>query len=233
MRHVTMTAMGFHLNCVLALEDSVLPLYDRVIPGGSAYVLRTGDSGGSALPEGWVLPAPWELENATANRVVPDHKGLTPPAPDAWRAAAGVPADLGPLDALDAFDDTDFLLGSFLSLAAPVVVLSDSTFGGALFHEHAAAFRAGGLVAACGVDHDEGRAFRLEDGIFHAVAPASVDPVAECAGHLHEGLRGAGLFSGYLPRTANHEGRPYREVCSGPLPHVDPAWRRHFPVLDR
>ena len=221
-----MGPMGFHLNCALTLEDCVLPLYDLVIPGGSAYVLRTGDP---ALPEGRVLPAPWELAHtATGGRVVFDEQRLRPPAPDAWRAAAGVPADPDPLDA---FDDVDFQLGSFLSLAAPVVLITDHTFGGELFDEHAAAFRAGSLVAACGVDHDEDKAFRLEGGTFHPVDPASAHPVAECARHLHETLGGADLFSGYLPRTANHEGRPYEDVRTGPLPPVDPAWQRHFPLL--
>ncbi|MFJ7625950.1 hypothetical protein ACIQZN_05605 [Streptomyces sp. NPDC097595] len=217
--------MGFHLNCVLALDASVLPLYDLVIPGGSAYAPRTGDP---ALPEGWVLPAPWELEHAVSGLAYEGQR-LAPPALDAWRDAAGVPAKPDPLDA---FDYTDLALGSFLSLAAPVVVISDSTFGGQLLYEYAAAFREGRLVAACGVDPDEGKAFRLDGGVFRAADPASVAPVTECAGQVHDGLRGADLFRGYLPRNANHEGRRRHEAWSGPMPSVDPAWHTHFPLLD-
>ncbi|MGQ4487900.1 hypothetical protein ACN6LM_005114 [Streptomyces sp. SAS_281] len=218
--------MGFHLNCVLTLDAHALPLYDLVIPGGSAYAPRTGDP---ALPEGWVLPAPWELAHAVSGLGY-DPRGLTPPALDAWREAAGVPAMPDPLDA---FDDTELLLGSFLSLAAPVVVISDSTFGGELLHEYAAAFREGRLVAACGTDPDEGQAFRLDGGVFRAADPTSVSPVTECAGQLHDGLRGADFFRGYLPRNANHEGRRHREPWAGPVPYVRPGWRPHFPVLSR
>ncbi|QLH21915.1 hypothetical protein [Streptomyces sp. Rer75] len=50
--------MGFDLNCVFTLDNNVFPLFDRVIPGGSGHALRTG---GSDLPDGWVLPNPWEL----------------------------------------------------------------------------------------------------------------------------------------------------------------------------
>lgn len=256
--------MGFHLNCVLALDARVLALYELAIPGGSAYVPRTGSApasappgprtgsapasappgprtgstpapsgprtdGTPALPEGWVLPAPWELAHSVG-RLVYDPAGITPADLDGWRAAAGVPSRSDPLDA---FDDDDFLLGSFLSLAAPVVVISDSTFGGQLLHEYAAAFREGGLVAACGVDHDEGRAFRLADGAFRPADPVSVRPVAESVGHLHDGLRGADLFQGYLPRNANHEGRRHRETAAGPVPYVRADWRDRFPVLRR
>ncbi|MEV5602958.1 hypothetical protein AB0L33_16105 [Streptomyces sp. NPDC052299] len=247
--------MGFHLNCVLALDARVLALYELAIPGGSAYVPRTdstpasappgprtgsapapappgprtGGNSAPALPEGWVLPAPWELAHSVG-RLVYDPAGITPADLDGWRAAAGVPSRSDPLDA---FDDDDFLLGSFLSLAAPVVVISDSTFGGQLLHEYAAAFREGALVAACGVDHDEGRAFRLADGAFGPADPVSVRPVAESVGHLHDGLRGADLFQGYLPRNANHEGRRHRETAAGPVPYVRADWRDRFPVLRR
>ncbi|WP_405936922.1 hypothetical protein OG338_09630 [Streptomyces sp. NBC_00726] len=44
-------------------------------------------------------------------------------------------------DPLDASDDTGLALGSFLSLAAPAVVISDSTFGGQqLLYEYAGRF---------------------------------------------------------------------------------------------
>ncbi|MGC5412838.1 hypothetical protein ACPXCX_55670, partial [Streptomyces sp. DT225] len=80
--------MGFHLNCVLALDAGVLPLYDLAIPGGSVCVPRTGDAPG--LPVGWALPAPWELEHSV-RRLVYDRGGLTPHDLRAWRVAAGAP----------------------------------------------------------------------------------------------------------------------------------------------
>ncbi|MBA9002106.1 MULTISPECIES: hypothetical protein [Thermomonospora] len=217
--------MGFDLYGVLTLDEGVLGLFERVIPGGSRYALPVG---GSGWPDGWVLPVPWELEYGTGGRpaMVPD--ALEPADEDVWRAAAGVPAGADPLDA---FDEIDFALVSLLSLAAPVVLIDDSTFGGVLGHEHAVLGVNGRIEAAYGVDFLGGRAFVLEAGGYREADPAEVAPAAQCAERLDDRLRGRFLFDGYLPRSPNREGPPSRAPWSGPTPEVDPAWRRHFPVL--
>jgi hypothetical protein len=217
--------VGFDLNCVFSLDDSVLALFDRVAPGGSGHALRTG---GGGLPEGWVLPTPWELEYGTGGETAMSPGALDVVEFDAWRAAAGIP---GEQDPLGAFDDTDLRLGSLLSLAAPVVLVSDSTFGGVLGHEYAALWLGGELIAASGVDYLHNTAFSLDGGTYRAVDPATVDPTTQCAQLLDSRFSGRSLYDGYLPREAHREGAPCREAWSGPEPRIDSAWRRHFPVL--
>jgi hypothetical protein len=218
--------VGFDLNCVFTLDATLFALYDQVIPGGSGYVLRTS---GRGWPDGWVLPVPWELEHGTGGEVAMRPETLRTADLDAWRVAAGVSAEPDPLDA---FDDLDHRLGSFLSLAAPVVLISDCTFGGVIAWEHAALFVSGGLQAAYGVDHLENTAFALEGDSFRTVEPAVADsPTTRCAEPLDDRFRGRFLFAGYLPREARRYGPPCRKAWSGPGPSVGPDWLRHFPVL--
>lgn len=226
--------VGFHLDCVLTFDRSVLALYDRVVEGGSAWATPVE---GPGLPSGWVLPMPWALEYELGNRIRAVAELLDPATADAWRLAAGIPADADPLDA---FDDTDFHVASLLSLAAPpdsgVVCLSDETFGGVLFHENAAAFIAGQLRAACGIrfgDRRRGepdRAFELHDGTYREADPAAVSPVADCAAVIDERFRGAFLFDGYLPRDAI----PHDERMPAPAQPLGPVtgdWATFFPIL--
>lgn len=217
--------MGFDLSCVLTLDSAVFALFDTVIPGGSGHALRTR---GPGLPEGWVLPDPWELEDGVDGRLAVDSFALEPADPSAWRVAAGVPSDSDPLEA---FDELDFRLGSFLSLAEPVLLISDSTFGGVLGHEHAALFVGGELIAAYGVNFLAETAFELAAGAFHSVPPGSVAPVVQCAEVMDGRFRGRSLFRGYLPREAHRVGGPCREPGPSVPPPIASAWRRHFPVL--
>ncbi|MBO8191777.1 hypothetical protein ITI46_08800 [Streptomyces oryzae] len=217
--------MGFDLAGVFTLDAEVFALFDVVIPGGSGHALQTR---GSGLPDGWLLPDPWELEYGTGGRLAVDEAALQPADPDAWRVAAAVP---GEADPLDAFDASDHRLGSFLSLAAPVLLVSDSTFGGVLGHEHAALFVNGELLTARGVDHHARVAFRWEDGAFSTVRHGGISPVAECAAVLDGRFRGRCLFDGYLPREAHREGSACRQAWSGTAPRVDAVWHRHFPGL--
>lgn len=218
--------MGFHLNCVFTLDMRVFGLYDTMIPGGSAYVLPAVKKG---WPDGWILPLPWYLEYGVDGRVVMDPAALEPNDLDAWRAAADIPAEPDPLGA---FCDDDHLLGSVLSLAAPVMLIGDETFGGVLHHEYAAVFKRGMLVAASGIDQYRHTASQLKDGTFHAADPPMIDPTAQCAEILHDRFRDGFFYDGYLPRAANQEGiHPLRAPWSGPAPSVDPAWAQHFPIL--
>jgi len=217
--------MGFDLTGVFTLETEVFALFDMVIPGGSGHVLRTR---GSGLPDGWLLPDPWELEYGTDGRLAVNESALSPADPDAWRVAAAVP---GEADPLDAFDASDYRLGSFLSLAAPVLLVSDSTFGGVLSHEHAALFVNGELLTARGVNHHARVGFRWDDGSFSTMPHEEVSPVTECATVLDGRFRGRCLFDGYLPREAHREGSGCRQVWSGAAPRVDAVWRHHFPAL--
>ncbi|MBB2909662.1 hypothetical protein FHS43_000908 [Streptosporangium becharense] len=230
--------MGFQLSCYFTLDAGVLPLFERVIPGGSRFVIPVG---GDGLPAGWVLPTPWRLEYdlggtpAMAGDVVDDA------AVDAWRKAAGVP---GTPDPLDAFDDLDLQLASLLSLAAPsgVVVIDDDTFGGLRFNEYAAVCVSGRLRAAGGIDFADGgrgagRAFELRDGAYHPVTPAEADPVTRCAAVLDRRFAGVSLFEGYLPRNAEpgfHRDR--LPPADGPLrlpPGTVEEWGPYFPLLTR
>jgi hypothetical protein len=217
--------MGFDLNCVFTLDAEVFTLFDTVIPGGSGHALRTRAPG---LPDGWVLPDPWELEYGTDGQLTVAASVLEPAEPSAWRAAAAVPSEADPLEA---FTETDFRLGSFLSLAAPALLISDSTFGGVLGHEYAALFVDGRLTAACGVDHIAGTAFRLDDDVHRTASPEAVAPVAQCAAALDIRFDGRCLFEGYLPREAHREGAPCRKTWPVAAPRTAGAWHRHFPSL--
>ncbi|WP_017592848.1 hypothetical protein [Nocardiopsis potens] len=217
--------MGFDLSCVLTLDSDVPALFDVVIPGGSGHALRVG---GPGWPRGWVLPSPWELEYGTGGALAVAQGALDVADPGAWRAAAGIPAAPDPLDA---FDETDLRLASLLSLAAPVVLIEDSTFGGALSHEYAALCAGGVLRAACGVDFPNGRAFVLEAGAYREAPPAEVSPISDCARLLDRSFGTRSLLNGYLPREAHREGAPCREAWTEPAPSPAPEWRWHFPVL--
>ena len=215
--------VGFDLNCVFTLDTTVFALFDRVIPGGSGYALATG---GGGWPDGWVLPAPWELEFGTDGERAMDTGVLEPPDPGAWRAMAGIPEEPVPFNA---FVPTDFQLGALLSLAAPVVLIDDDTFGGVLCHEYAACFEKGELAAAYGIDFLDHTAFELDAGAYRAVEPGDVSPATQCLERLDARFAGRFLFDGYLPRDAHRDGPPCREAWTGPAPSLDPAWRRHFP----
>ncbi|MGP3974134.1 hypothetical protein ACTWQF_08815 [Streptomyces sp. 8N114] len=217
--------MGFDLNCVFTLDANVFSLFDTVIPGGSGHALRTC---GPGLPDGWVLPDPWELEYGVDGQLTASPSALEPADLGAWRAAAAIPSEADPLDA---FDETDFRLGSFLSLAAPVLLISDSTFGGVLGHEHAALLVNGRLIAACGVNYIAKAAFRLDDGIYNTVPPEEIAPVTQCAAALDIRFSGRCLFDGYLPREAHREGDPCRKTWSTAAPRIADGWHRHFPFL--
>ncbi|OEV05050.1 hypothetical protein [Streptomyces oceani] len=218
--------MGFDLNCVLTLHDDVLPLYDLLVPGGSGHALRTS---GPGLPDAWALPNPWELECGTDGAYALRPGALAPADLDAWRADARIPEEPDPLDA---FDTDDLLLGSLLSLGAPVLLLNDRTFGGVLGHEYAALLAGGELLAAHGVDFGKRTAFALEDsGGYRTTDPATAAPTTRCAELLDDRFRGRFLFDGYLPRAAHREGDPCRAAHEGPQPDVDPSWARHFPPL--
>ncbi|MGI5347397.1 hypothetical protein ACQEU8_04295 [Streptomyces sp. CA-250714] len=217
--------MGFDLAGVFTLDADVFALFDVVIPGGSGHALRTR---GNGLPDGWVLPDPWQLAYGTNGRLAVNESALKPADPGAWRVAAAVP---GEPDPLDAFDASDYHLGSFLSLAAPVLLVSDSTFGGVLGHEHAALFMNGELLTARGVDYLARAAFRWDDGAFSAVPHEGISPVTECATVIDGRFRERCLFEGYLPREAHREGSACRPAWSGAAPRVDATWRRHFPAL--
>ncbi|GAA4627538.1 hypothetical protein GCM10023196_040140 [Actinoallomurus vinaceus] len=230
--------MGFDLNCYLTIDARVLPLYDRVIPGGAAYAIPAR---GRGLPAGWVLPVPWRLEYALDNAVTMVEDVIETGAVDEWRATAGVPRTPDPLDA---FDDLDLQLTSLLSLASAsgVMVINDRTFGGLRINEYAAVCVAGRLRAAYGIDYGDadrspGRAFELRDGAYRPVDSAQVDPVAQCAAVLDPRFTGAFLFDGYLPREAEPTAprrRPY-EAGGSPAIRRDLAheWAAYFPVLAR
>jgi hypothetical protein len=217
--------VGFDLRCVFSLDTSVFALFDKVIPGGSGYALETH---GVGLPDGWVLPVPWELEYGVGGELGMAEEMLRPADLTAWRGAAGVPDEPDPLDA---FDDTDLRLGSLLSLAAPAMLVNDVTVGGVLGWEYAALFVGGRLLAAYGIDFPEKAAFELDSGTYRAVDPAGVAPTTRCAELLDTRFRGRFLFDGYLPREAKRYGSPHRPAWSGPAPRIDPAWRRLFPLL--
>jgi hypothetical protein len=217
--------MGFDLRCVFTVDADVFALFDKVIPGGSGYALRTG---GKRWPDGWVLPVPWELEDGLDGKLAMVPGALEPTNPDAWRAAAGIP---GEPDPLGAFDDPDLQLGSLLSLAAPVVVIDDSSFGGILGHEFAALFVDGELLTAYGVDYLGNRAFELNAGTYHAVDAATVEPTTQCAELIDSRFSGRLLYGGYLPREARRDGSPCRETGSDPVPSISAAWREHFQVF--
>lgn len=215
--------VGFDLECVFTLDSAVLALYERVIPGGSGHALRTG---GQGWPDGWVLPAPWELEHGVGGTLRMDPAVLEPANPRDWKAAAGVPDEPDPLEA---FEELDLRLGSFPSLAPGVI--SDHTSGGVLAWEYAALWANGELLAAAGVDPDADSAFELDAGDYRPAKPASTTPTDTCAVLLDERFRWRSLFDGYLPREAHREGPACRDVWSGPMPWVHPDWRARFPAL--
>lgn len=228
--------MGFELSCFFAVDSEVLPLYERLIPGGSAWVVPTHDDG---LPDGWVLPVPWDLELTLDGAVKETEQWVESTAIDAWRLAAGIPGEPDPLNALD---HSILRCASLLSLATPhgVVYIDDRTFGGVLINEYAAVCVAGRLHAAYGIDFgdphlDDARAFELRDGRYHDTDADELEPVADCAAILDQRFSDAFLFDGYLPRDA------FSQTFSDPGPRVtaqptlDPglvnAWAPYFPIL--
>ena len=235
--------MGFDLDGLFAVDEGVLALFDRVIPGGARFALRTRRAGGrGGLPEGLLLPWPDTIGHALDGALREAAGWTAPEHEDEWRAAAGLPEN-------DAFEDTfparELRLVSLLSLAAPagVVMVDDRTFGGFLVQEFAAVCVAGRLRAAEAIEHggvreDGTRARALVDGRYETVAPGTVDPVARCAAVLHPAFTGAFLFDGYLPRDAYGALEGGRGPRPRPLPplRVDERlraeWSRFFPVLD-
>lgn len=228
--------MGFHLHGLLTVDREAIALYERLIPGGSAWAVPTA---GEGLPSAWVLPEPVHLDEGLGNTATMAENWFDDEADAAWRASADVPAEDAPLDALDVID---LRLASLLSLAAPsgVVYLGDSTFGGVLDVEYAAAFRAGRLRAAAGINHghpdrDDGLAFELRDGVYVQVKPEEVSPIADCAAMLDARFGGASLFEGYLPRSVYPKTlEPPGEVITDTpavQPEVVEAWSAYFPLL--
>lgn len=239
--------MGFRLHGLLTVDRGAIALYERLIPGGSAWVVPvTGDG----LPDAWVLPEPAHVDDGLGNAATMAAGWFADEADAAWRAAAGVPAGDAPVDALDV---VDLRLASLLSLAAPagVVYLADSTFGGVLDLEYAAAFQAGVLRAAAGIRHgspakdgatqdgataqDVGLAFELRDGAYAEVKPAEISPIADCAAVLDQRFRGASLFDGYLPRSVYPDTPNPPGTVTADAPALDAAvveaWGAYFPLL--
>ncbi|WP_123666465.1 hypothetical protein [Actinocorallia herbida] len=221
--------MGFHLDCLLTVDRAAVALFEQLVPGGREWVVPVR---GEGLPDGWVMPHPLLLEGLD----VAEDWALDA-AVGEWRREAGVPA--GP-DPLDAFDDTDLRCASLLSLAAPagVVYLKDETFGGVLFHEHAAVFTGGRLRAAYGIDfgdrHRRSRAFELRDGAYAEANPGEILPVTRCASILDPRFREVSLFDGYLPRNSPP---PFPQPADVETLALDPAttrkWSPYFPFLTR
>ncbi|TDC50340.1 hypothetical protein E1281_22090 [Actinomadura sp. KC345] len=229
--------MGFNLQGLLTVDVEALALYERLLPGGSAWAVPVS---GEGLPDAWVLPEPMHLTDGLGDAVALPGDWFDDAADADWQAAAGVPGDTAPLSSLDL---TDLRFASLFSLAAPagVVYLGDTTFGGVLDTEYAAVCVAGRLRAASGIDHgkpgreDSGTAFVLRDGAYTAVPSDSVSPIADCAAVLDPRYRGAFLFDGYLPRSIRpNASRPPREAHAEP-PKMDDAvvaeWSRFFPFL--
>ncbi len=219
--------MGSDLVCYLALDDEVLPLYERMVEGGSRYALRADADG---LPPGWILPAPWRLAYDMPRSVV-----FTEPVPRAldaaWHTAAGAPEDTDPLGA---FTGLELQVASLLSLAAPsgIVYIEDCSFGDHHFHEYAAFCAEGRLVAASGIGR--GRSFEFRDGRYQDASRA-ISPIAHCAGFLHSAFTAAEDHGDYLPGTAEPlPGRPVQPAATRP-PRLDPrdlaAWAPVFPLL--
>lgn len=231
--------MGFNLQGLLTVDPEPLALYERLLPGGSAWAVPVS---GEGLPDAWVLPEPTHIADGLGKTLsLPtDWYDDGADADAAWRAAAGIPAEAAPLSSLDLMD---LRFASLFSLAAPagVVYLGDTTFGGVLDTEYAAVCVAGRLRAASGVEHgkpgdeDSGTAFVLRDGAYAEVSPGSVSPIADCASVLDPRYGGAFLFDGYLPRSIHPDtpqppGEPYTKP-----PALDAAvaaeWSRYFPIL--
>lgn len=228
--------MGFRLHGLLTVDRSAIALYERLIPGGSAWVVPVS---GEGLPDAWVLPEPAHLDDGLGATATMASNWFSDETDAAWRTAAGVPAEDAPVDALDV---VDLRLASLLSLAAPsgVVYLGDSTFGGVLDLEYAAAFKAGVLRAAAGIRHghpekDDGLAFELRDGAYAQVKPAEISPIADCAAVLSQRFRGASLFDGYLPRSVyptspNPPATVTSDAFAADAATVE-AWGPYFPLL--
>ena len=229
--------MGFNLQGLLTVDREALALYERLLPGGSAWAVPAT---GEGLPDAWVLPEPTHLADGLGNALSLPADWYDEGADADWRAAAGVPAEAAPRASLDL---TDQRFASLFSLAAPagVVYLGDTTFGGMLDTEYALVCVAGRLRAAAGIEHghlgdsDSATAFVLRDGAYAPVEPGSVSPIADCAAVLDPRFRGAFLFDGYLPRSAHPRtpeapGEPHKEP-----PALDEAvvaeWARYFPIL--
>ncbi|MEE6263842.1 hypothetical protein [Plantactinospora sonchi] len=227
--------MGFDLDCYFAVDDEVLPLYERLVPGGSRWVVPVS---GHGLPAGWILPDPWYLHDVVGGKHALAEGWTRDDGLPGWRAAAGVPAQPDPLDLLD---DGSLQVASLLSLAAPagVLVLGDHTFGGTLIDEYAAALVRGRLRAAAGIDHrvrgGEPGGFVLRDGRYQQTDPATLSPVADCAAVLDRRFAGASLFDGYLPRDALSQLYAEPRPTVSAIPGLDPAtvsdWIPHFPIL--
>ncbi|TDD83616.1 hypothetical protein E1293_14450 [Actinomadura darangshiensis] len=229
--------MGFNLQGLLTVDPEALALYERLLPGGSAWAVPVT---GEGLPDAWVLPEPTHLADGLGNALTLPPDWYDDGADAAWRAAAGAPDASAPLPSLDL---TDMRFASLFSLAAPagVVYMGDTTFGGTLDTEYAAVCVDGRLRAASGIEHgkpgdeDPGSAFVLRDGSYATVPPDSVSPIADCAAVLDPRYRGSFLFDGYLPRSLHPDtpqppGEPY------PKPLIlDEAvlaeWSRYFPIL--
>jgi hypothetical protein len=222
--------MGFSLYCLFAVDSEVLPLYERLISGGSQWAIPTS---GGELPAGWVLPRPWELMATLNDEVRLAEQWADPNTLSAWRPAAGVPEQPDPLGA---FDDSDLQVASLLSLAAPagVVYIDDQTAGGIVGNEYAAVFVAGRMRAAYGIDFgNDRRAFELRDGRYQIADPAAVNPVSDCAAILDQRFNGARLFNGYLPRDAEPDSAP-RQSVTGPVSldaRAATGWASYFPIL--
>jgi len=220
-------SVGSDLVCYLAIDDAVLPLYERVVEGGSRYAIRASAEG---LPSGWILPAPWRLEYEFPGEVSFDESPFPERLTAAWRVAAGVP-DVP--DPLDAFDDLDLQVASLLSLAAPsgIVFVSDSSFGDRHFHEYAAVCVRGRLVDAVAVDG--GKAVELRDGRYRPASP-SLSPIPRCASVLHGSFASSPDLDAYFPNTAEPHGA--RRPPAVDRPHVRPgdldAWAQVFPLLE-
>lgn len=214
--------MGFQLDGLFVIDDAVLPLFDRVIPGGARLALRTRQRG---MPPGWMLPWPCWIEHLGDGTVKEVEGWAAKEHEEEWRSAAGMPAD--PVFE-DAFAADDVRLASLLSLAAPagVVMVDDQTVGGVLVREYAAVCVAGRLRASSGIDHgtpgrDDATAYRLTEGRYDSVDPATVDPVRRGAvgglpaGHSRagprddRGRRPAGLAGG------DHHRSPARRRVDG------------------
>ncbi|TDC84771.1 hypothetical protein [Actinomadura sp. 7K507] len=229
--------MGFNLQGLLTVDREALALYERLLPGGSAWVVPVT---GEGLPDAWVLPEPTHLADGLGDALALPADWFDEEADADWQAAAGVPDRPAPLSSLDL---TDLRFASLFSLAAPagVVYLGNTTFGGVLDTEYAAVCVAGRLRAASGIDHgepgdkDSGTAFVLRDGAYAAVPHGSVSPIADCAALLDPRYRGAFLFDGYLPRSIRPDTpQPPGEAHPEP-PKLDDdvvaEWSRFFPFL--
>ncbi|MGP4029352.1 hypothetical protein [Actinomadura sp. 3N407] len=229
--------MGFNLQGLLTVDWEALALYERLLPGGSAWAVPVT---GEGLPDAWVLPEPTHLADGLGNALALPLDWYDDDTDAAWQAAAGVPAGAAPLSSLDLMD---LRFASLFSLAAPagVVYLGDTTFGGVLDTEYAAVCVAGRLRAASGIEHgkpgdeESGTAFALRDGAYATVPTGSVSPIADCTAVLDPRYRGAFLFDGYLPRSIHPDtpkppGEPYPEPLT--LDAVVVAeWSHYFPIL--